>query len=127
MDRKCIFETHERVQGTNALLDTMAHQVEDSNGPVAGFVVNKHGFGSDHMSFLDNGIPAVLLIERDDEWHADTKGHSRDDNWDDLNMDYGASMTRLMYRTAMTLANPDPKAHVALAKAKKIKASLKTG
>merc|ERR1719161_1571035 len=106
MDKKAIFETHFKVPGTDALLDTMAHQVEDINGPVAGFVVNKHGFGSDHMSFIDAGIPAVLLIERDDEWRADARGHSSEDTFDDLDMSFGASMARLLYRSAMTVASP---------------------
>lgn len=105
-DRKAIFETHEKVKGTDALVDTLAHNVEDANGKIAGFVVNKHGFGSDHMSFLNAGIPAVLLIERDDEWRADNRGHSKDDNFDDLSMEFGASMARLLYRTGMVLASP---------------------
>merc|ERR1719310_1131860 len=63
-DRKAIFETKGTVPGAMALVDTMAHTVEDSNGKIAGFMVNRHGFGSDHMSFNNAGIPAVLLIER---------------------------------------------------------------
>merc|ERR1719261_2404614 len=99
-DRKAIFETVGKVPGASTIVDTMAHNVEDGLGKIAGFEVNNHGFGSDHMSFLNHGIPAVLLIERDDEWHADTKGHSRDDNWDDLDMDFGATMSRLLTRSA---------------------------
>jgi len=105
-DRKAIFETNNKVKDVMVLVDTAAHSVEDIQGPIAGFVVNKHGFGSDHMSFLDNGIPAMLLIERDDEWRADVRGHSADDTFDDLSMDFGASMARLLYRTGIQLANP---------------------
>jgi hypothetical protein len=105
-DRRAIFETHERTPGYKTLVDTAAHSVEDADGQVAGFEVNKHGFGSDHMSFINNGIPAMLLIERDDEWHSDTKGHSADDTFDDLSMDFGATMTRLLLRTGLKLANP---------------------
>jgi acetylornithine deacetylase/succinyl-diaminopimelate desuccinylase-like protein len=105
-DRRAIFETVGKVPGTNALVDTLAHSVEDSHGQITGFEVNKHGFGSDHMSFLNAGIPSVLLIERDDEWHSDTKGHSAQDTFDDLSMDFGATMTRLLLRTGMKLANP---------------------
>merc|ERR1719217_1908683 len=57
-DRRAIFETSDKVPGVMALVDTMAHSVEDSHGQIAGFEVNKHGFGSDHMSFLGHGIPA---------------------------------------------------------------------
>jgi hypothetical protein len=105
-DRRAIFETSDKVPGAMALVDTLAHSVEDSHGQIAGFEVNKHGFGSDHMSFLHAGIPSVLLIERDDEWHSDTKGHSADDTFDDLSMDYGATMTRLLLRAGLKLANP---------------------
>jgi hypothetical protein len=105
-DRRAIFETHEKTPGFKMLVDTAAHSVEDANGQIAGFEVNKHGFGSDHMSFINNGIPAMLLIERDDEWHSDLKGHSAEDTFDDLSMDFGATMTRLLLRTGMTLANP---------------------
>jgi len=107
LDRKAIFETSGKVPGAMLLVDTAAHTVqEDNDSKIAGFMVNKHGFGSDHMSFLDNGIPAMLLIERDDEWRADEHGHSSEDVFDDLNMEFGASMSRLLYRTGMKLANP---------------------
>jgi len=105
-DRKAIFETVGKVQGSHMIVDTLAHSVEDLNGSIAGFEVNQHGFGSDHMSFLEAGIPAVLLIERDDEWRADARGHSSRDVFDDLSMDFGASMARLLYRTGLKLANP---------------------
>jgi len=106
-DRKAIFETNDKVPGVMAIVDTAAHSVAgDIHGEIAGFEVNRHGFGSDHMSFLDNKIPAMLLIERDDEWRAEVHGHSAEDTFDDLSMDFGASMARLLYRTGMTLANP---------------------
>jgi len=106
LDRKAIFETHEKVPGWKAIVDTAAHNVEDLQGSIAGFEVNPHGFGSDHMSFIDHVVPAMLLIERDDEWRADARGHSSDDTFDDLSMDFGASMARLLFRTGLALANP---------------------
>jgi len=105
-DRKAIFETNDKVPGVMAIVDTAAHSVEDIHGSIAHFEVNRHGFGSDHMSFLKAGIPAMLLIERDDEWRADTRGHSAQDTIDDLDMEFGSSMARLLYRTGMKLANP---------------------
>merc|ERR550537_622161 len=68
--KKAILETVGRTDGTQEVVDTLAHSVDDPAGQLAGFEVNYHGFGSDHISLLDNGVPAVLLIERDDEWHA---------------------------------------------------------
>merc|ERR1719463_287425 len=105
LHRRAIFETVGRTDGTNQIVDTLAHSVNDPAGQLSGFEVNYHGFGSDHISLLDSGVPAVLLIERDDEWHADTVGHSTKDTFDDLDMDYGATMSRLLLRAALKLAN----------------------
>jgi len=107
-DHKAIFETLGRSDGTAAILDTMAHHSADRHpeGGVAHFEVNYHGFGSDHIPFLEAGVPAVLLIERDDEWKADYTGHSEDDTIESLSMDFGAKMTRLAVRSIMHLANP---------------------
>jgi Zn-dependent M28 family amino/carboxypeptidase len=105
---QAIFETLGSVEGTQSLVDTFAHTVGDPDGEISGFKVNYDGFGSDHMSFLNAKIPAMLLIERDDEWHAAKVGHSSMDNFDDghLSMDYGAKMTRLGLRSFAKLANP---------------------
>lgn len=106
MKNRVIFETVGNVDGTQAMLDTMGNQLNDPMGKVRGVEVNKHGFGSDHMSFLDHKIPAVLLIERDDEWHADAVGHSKKDTFQDLDMNFGASVSRLLARSVLKFANP---------------------
>jgi len=109
---QAIFETVGTVGGVQSLIDTFAHSVNESDGStVSGFSVNNWGFGSDHMSFLNAGIPAMLLIERDDEWHADEFAHSSQDVFQPsevgaLSMDYGARMTRLGLRSFAQLANP---------------------
>lgn len=105
---QAIFETVGSVNGVQSLVDTFAHSVQDSDGAVSGFKVNYDGFGSDHMEFLNVGVPAMLLIERDDEWHAAKVGHSSLDTFKDgdLSMDYGARMTRLGLRSLAKLANP---------------------
>jgi len=114
--RQAIFETKGEDKGTNSMVDTLAkYALLKNKTGVAGdglgdgthnFVVNYHGFGSDHISFLDEGIPAVLLIERDDDYHADTWGHSARDTFEHVDMDYGASMTRLALRSVAAFANP---------------------
>jgi len=115
--RMAIFETHGEADGTNAMVDTLAKSAlfKNSTSLLQGdgigdgthnFVVNYHGFGSDHMSFLDQGFPAVLLIERDDDWHADTYGHSARDTFEHVDLDYGASMTRLALRAVASFASP---------------------
>jgi len=105
--RRAIFETSGKNDANRAIVDTMAHTVKDELSELAGFEVNYHGFGSDHMSFLRAGIPAVLLIERDDEWHADAVGHSSQDTFDGLSMDFGATMARLLLRSSVHLAHPE--------------------
>jgi len=106
-DRKAIFETVGAVPGTKALVDTFAHTALLKGGDgIQGFVVNWHGFGSDHIPFLDHGIPAVLLIERNNIQHADDFGHSDRDNFDHVDFAYGAAMSRLLSRAAATLASP---------------------
>lgn len=104
--REAIFETVGAVHGTKALLDTFAHSVTEGDG-VEGFKVNKHGFGSDHMPFLDRGIPTVLLIEGDNMHHADLWGHSSKDTFEHIDFDFGASMSRLALTVVAKLASPE--------------------
>lgn len=106
---QAIFETVGSVEGAQSLVDTFAHSVSDPHGAVSGFKVNNDGFGSDHMSFLRAKIPALLEIERDDEYHASKVGHSSQDNFKDgaLSMDYGSRMTRLGLRSFAKLLNPE--------------------
>jgi len=115
--RQATFETVGHGPGTSAIVDTLANLalIKNKTSSVAGdglgdgahnFLVNYHGFGSDHISFLDEGIPAVLLIERDNDFHADTWGHSARDTFEHVDLRYGASMTRLALRTVVALANP---------------------
>lgn len=115
--RKAIFETVGREEGQTMIVDTLAHcammtnATHSSKGDGIGdgnqnFVVNYKGFGSDHIPFLDEGIPAVLLIERDDEYHADTFGHSDRDTFEHVDLDFGAAMSRLALRALVSLANP---------------------
>lgn len=103
--RHAIFETVGSVAGTAGLLDTFAHSVKEGDG-VDGFLVNKHGFSSDHIPFLDRGIPTVLLIEGDNMHHADVWGHSARDTFDHVDFKFGASMSRLALRVAATIASP---------------------
>lgn len=105
--RGVIFETVGTIEGTSGLLDTFAH-INQGMGltGINRFKVNKHGFSSDHISFLDAGIPTVLLIELDNMNHADMYGHSARDTFEHVNFDYGAAMTRLALRAVATLASP---------------------
>lgn len=102
---RAIFETKGRSPGNIALIDTMAHQALLDNS-TAGFEVNYAGFGSDHIPFLEAGYPAVLLIERDNMYFADTWGHTSNDGLQNTDEDFGAAMTRLAARTILAFASP---------------------
>lgn len=115
--RMTIFETKGSGEETNAMVDTLAKYAMIQNATHAkpgdglgdgshNFVVNYNGFGSDHISFLDNGFPAVLLIERDDDYHADTWGHSSRDTFDHVDVSFGAAVTRLALRAVAGYATP---------------------
>lgn len=102
---KAIFETLGTVPGADMLVDTFAHHSQFEPG-IKGIEINKEGFGSDHMSYLKRNIPALLLIERNNMAHADKWGHSARDDFDHVNSDYGAAMSRLMLRVAHALGSP---------------------
>lgn len=103
--RKAIFETVDKKPANMAIIDTLAHTAQAEKG-IAGFEVNYHGFGSDHIPFLDAGYPAVLLIERDNAYHADEWGHSAKDTFEHVDPKFGAAMTRLATSVVLTLASP---------------------
>jgi len=105
--RKAIFETVGDVPGTKSLVDTFAQNALQSGGDgIHGFEVNYHGFGSDHIPFLRNRIPSLLLIERNNIAHSDEWGHSERDSYDHVDFEYGAAMARLMLRAATALGSP---------------------
>uniref|UniRef100_A0A7S4VV28 Peptidase M28 domain-containing protein n=1 Tax=Alexandrium monilatum TaxID=311494 RepID=A0A7S4VV28_9DINO len=52
---------------TKDLMEHLAQSSKDHNGDSLTVVHSNHPFGSDHMSFLDRRIPAVLTINGDDE------------------------------------------------------------
>jgi len=52
---------------TKDVMDNLAQSSKDHNGDSLEVVHSNHPFGSDHMSFLSRGIPAVLTINGDDE------------------------------------------------------------
>jgi hypothetical protein len=106
-ERQAIIETLGNVDGTHNLVDTMAQQeLANSNDGINGFLVNWHGFASDHIPLLNVGVPTALLIERNNQQHNDEWGHSSRDNFDHIDPNFGASMTRLLARTAATLGSP---------------------
>jgi len=109
-ERKVIFETKGRGKGTDAVVDTLAHasQQQCSGGfsdCVNGFVVNYHGFGSDHMTLLSAGVPTVLVIERDNLMYADKFGHTAEDTKANVHPAFGAHVSSVVAQALWDLAN----------------------
>lgn len=106
--RSVIFETHGRDQAQEVVVDTMAHATRGIPGwgSKVEFQVNYAGWGSDHMSFLDNGLPAVLLIEKDNLWAADHFGHTARDNLTNIDYEFGASTATIAATAIANLADP---------------------
>jgi len=52
---------------TSEIMEQLAHASRDHNGAALTIVHSKNPFGSDHMSFLNRKVPAVLTINGDDE------------------------------------------------------------
>jgi Zn-dependent M28 family amino/carboxypeptidase len=115
--RQATFETKGHGDEIHAMVDTLAQlaTLQNKSSSVHGdgigtsshnFVVNYHGFGSDHIPFLEAGIPSVLLIERDNDYHADTYGHSARDTFDHVDLSYGAAMSRLALRFIAAFSSP---------------------
>jgi len=68
-------------------------------------LVNYRGFGSDHISFMDECMPAVLIIDEDNMYFADHYGHTTRDDLTHINYDHGAMMASVAFRSVEHLAN----------------------
>jgi len=106
-ERKAILETKgvlSELPTFAALMDTTHRSYEKEMSIIKGVSQNTHGFGSDHITFCDAGIPALLLIERDNMAYADMYGHSARDTLDHVDNEFGAAMSRVAARTVLALA-----------------------
>jgi len=103
-----IFETKGNEDPKQRIVDTMALTAKSAL-PRAEFKVNYHGWGSDHMPFLEAGLPAVLLIERDNLYSAEHFGHSPKDTLDNIDYDFGAKVAKLAAASIANLASPEKK------------------
>jgi len=100
-----IFETKGEMPPQMGLIDTLAESAKAVE-PDVGFVVNYHGWGSDHMPFLERAMPAVLLIEKDNLFSAEEYGHSPRDRIENLDFHYGAQLARIATATIARMATP---------------------
>jgi hypothetical protein len=103
-----IFETKGRDKGQQMMVDTMAHATRNipDLGSKATFQVNYAGWGSDHMSFLESGLPAVLLIEQDNLYSADHWGHTPKDDFNNIDFQFGANVAQIAVASIGNLADP---------------------
>jgi hypothetical protein len=103
-----IFETSGRADGQQRIIDTMAHSTRGIPkwGTQVDFKCNYAGWGSDHMPFLQSGLPAVLLIERDNLYSADHFGHTSQDTLDKVDFSFAASVAAIATAAVGNLADP---------------------
>jgi len=65
-----------------------------------------NAFGSDHMTFLNEGLPSVLLISRNNEKEAAAYGHTENDDMSVLELPYAVKACSLALRTVYLLLAP---------------------
>jgi len=80
--------------GLPELMDHMAHASQEYNGQELYVVHSNHPFGSDHMSFLQGGIPAVLTINGDDERYPHY--HRSTDTIENVSPEYAAQIAKMV-------------------------------
>ncbi len=96
-----ILESVGRSNSTDTLIDTIAASIES---PVKSVEVNYNGFGSDHVSFAEAGIPSVLVIERDNMELSAEYGHTANDRIENINPKFGSAIARIVTNAVMKLA-----------------------
>lgn len=80
--------------GLPELMDHMAHASHEYNGEELYVVHSGHPFGSDHMSFLQRDIPAVLTINGDDEKYPHY--HQSTDTIENVSPEYAAQIAKMV-------------------------------
>lgn len=99
-----IFETVGKKEGNQHLVDVLGRTAQQlfMKGKTD-LSVNYHGFGSDHIPFLDAGYPSVLFIERDNLFYADKFGHTKYDKLENIDFDYARKMAEVAANSVLTL------------------------
>merc|ERR1740123_524815 len=75
---------------TSEVMQHLAASSRDHNGDSLEVVHSSNPFGSDHMSFLERGMKAVLVINGDDEAYPNY--HMSSDTIDNVNTEYAAKI-----------------------------------
>jgi len=87
---------------TPDMMDHLACSSRRHNGDGLQVVHSSNPFGSDHMSFLERGMKAVLVINGDDEAYPNY--HMSTDTIDNVNSEYAAKVTKMVMGAVMRLA-----------------------
>merc|ERR1719174_1085278 len=83
----------ESYDSSKPVLDELRESSQTHNGDELAVVHSNHPFGSDHMSFLNHQMKAVLTINGDDE--AYPHYHQSTDTINNVNPDLMAKITRM--------------------------------
>merc|ERR1712151_165474 len=78
---------------TAELINHLAGSCVDHNGDSLRVIHNSHPFGSDHMSFLDRKIRAVLTIQGDDEVYPHY--HKKTDTINNVTPEFAAQIVKM--------------------------------
>merc|ERR1719321_1954943 len=89
------------IPANNRLIDTLAKATDLSS---LKYEVNYHGWGSD-IPFLRKGLPAVLVIERDNMFYSQTYSHTAGDVVENLSPAFGARVANVVSQAVWNLAN----------------------
>jgi len=87
---------------TPAIMDQLACASRRHNGDSLEVVHSSNPFGSDHMSFLERDMGAVLVINGDDEAYPNY--HQSTDTIDNVSPEYAAKISRMVLGATMRIA-----------------------
>ncbi len=93
----CLLETDETGQGLVDVLAAAAKQYTELS-----ILTSTNPFGSDHVSYLSNGIPAVLVIEND--WNRYPNYHRSSDVTDLVGLEMGREVIKMNLAALAQLA-----------------------
>ena len=95
----------------SGVLENLAQASQAHNGDALRVVHSDYPFGSDHMSFLNRGMKAVLTINADDEGYPNY--HKSSDTISNVTPEYAAQIAKMVFGGALRIAGAQPGAQTA--------------
>jgi hypothetical protein len=99
--RSVILESVGESRENLEIMDTLASSMDPTLGEP---VINFQGFGSDHVPLAQAGIPAVLVIERENMKFAKAYGHTSRDDLSNIDGSYGSGIANTVLQAAVRLS-----------------------